>query len=726
MVRHTKYADTRFGSHLDVASFNSVVARDDLVLKEILDELVARGASGSLIAIVSEQDSAYGRLLDDIVEEIVCKDPEKNFEVHEYGYLRGVDGELPTGTSNLPSVLRRTNKKEPTSDRVTGSSFMTTGHREQSFGVAQHDYVRRLADRIGDDLSKPSDREQEDNSCKSVSAEENVIGKITGRPVVVGVLGTDVYDKLLILQALRERLPTATFFTTDLDARLTHPDVYAWTRNLIVGSSYGFTVEGLEGAGFRDSYQTALYRAVTLALDIDMKKHEETAPCPRLFEIGRTGAVDITDHRDSCTKKAYENVHGGISYIRSKSTFWRQIGSVVFVLLPLIALTIYAFVRGRALHNPRTFFRRRAHYRVAKIGGGSIVALGLLMCYLEWRGGEPWLFFEGVSSIPALMLQLTTVVFAYAIIVIAMGRINQAHYDIRDDLGLPACSGDSKWEFQAWLKCALREKLRTGPWIWVWKHDLSGVRGFPSKDAEKCWKRYLWYSDWPARLTRISIPFVIASLIFVIFFYIVLPAPLLTRHLYWLVDPVRVLAFLAALFTVFFCSDTLKLGQAILRDLDRHDIEGWGKPRRNDYIFRQGRTMELVVRYTESVSPIAVLPFILMFLLIVARSPVFEGWVWTKEVLSLYAGFALYVLVHALRFQFEALRAKEGILDALDKYRLQVAGDPKESSRLEIVSNRIKGNRRGAFVPWTRNPIFQALLLPSGAYGVVALLNVIF
>ena len=34
----------------------------------------------------------------------------------------------------------------------------------------------------------------------------------------VGVLGSDVYDKLLVLQALRPLLPNAWFFTTDLDA----------------------------------------------------------------------------------------------------------------------------------------------------------------------------------------------------------------------------------------------------------------------------------------------------------------------------------------------------------------------------------------------------------------------------------------------------------------------------------------------------------------------------
>ena len=705
--RDTKRVDACFRKDLGVCSFNSVVARDDVVLKDILDELLARGLRGkgtSVIGIVSEQDSAYGRLHDDIFEEIACRNGLK-VEVREYGYLLGVDGELPPGSPELPNGLRRTNGDETTYDRPIGSSFMATAHREQSFGVAQLDYVRRLADRIANDF----------------------VG--SDGPVVIGILGSDVYDKLLILQALRERLPKATFFTTDLDARLTDPDVYTWTRNLIVGSAYGLTVEDLKGAGFRDSYQTALYRAVTLALDINKEEDKETAPCPRLFEIGRTGAIDITKHRDGCGEKAYKEVHGAISYHRSRPTFWPQISSVLFVLAPLLALTIYAFLRGRVLHNQRLSFRRKVHYRVAWIGGGSIVVLGPLTWVLKWHGDEPWPFFEGVSSVPTLMLQLTTIVFAYAIIHIAWGRMKQAEHNIHDDLGLPSSSDDSKWTFRDLRVLFQRRKCRTLPCICNLKHDLSGVREFPSKDAKKCWKRYLRYSDWPARLTRISCPFLISALVtlYVFYPYVVSayprPGPLITRDLHWWVDSVRMLEILAVLITVFFCSDTLKLGKAILREFSRYDVGGWPKIPRYGRTSQQWQTMELLVRYTESVSPIAVLPFILMLLLLLARNTVFEGWIWQREALLPLAGFALFVLYRALQFQFEALRAKEAILHRLDHYRLQVVGDPKESSRLAIVREQINGIRKGAFVPWTRHPILQSVLLPGASYGILVLLK---
>ena len=63
-----------------------------------------------------------------------------------------------------------------------------------------------------------------------------------GEIKAIGVVGTDFYDKYLVLQALRQRFPDVIFFTTDLDARFLHPDNFKWTRNLIVASNFGLSL----------------------------------------------------------------------------------------------------------------------------------------------------------------------------------------------------------------------------------------------------------------------------------------------------------------------------------------------------------------------------------------------------------------------------------------------------------------------------------------------------
>ena len=151
------------------------------------------------------------------------------------------------------------------------------------------------------------------------------------------MLGSDVYDKLLILQALRPEFPNANFFTTDLDALLLPDKKSHYTRNLIVTSSYGLQLDpSLEcgtsamhlrspriradlemtdalgwrmkfgviapSTAFRNSYQTSIFVAAARAIPDRSPPVPEQAksrckinaaindapPEPLLFQIGRT------------------------------------------------------------------------------------------------------------------------------------------------------------------------------------------------------------------------------------------------------------------------------------------------------------------------------------------------------------------------------------------------------------------------------------------------------
>ncbi len=243
-----------------------------------------------LVVLISEWDTLYGRALPRSVEEELTADgaeadrrPEtkrgadgatagsaapahpslpvaaargadeasattepREVKVRRFTYMRGLDGNLPASQG-----------KDETQRGVSGASLVpqprVTPPSERAEGQAQLDYLRRLAERL-----------------EAVAASSNE------RIFAIGILGSDLHDKMLVLQALRSKFPTTPFFTTDLDARMFDSAYASATRGLIVASGFGLNPAdgdpelGRAGAAsiapFRVSYQTGLYHAVRRAL----------------------------------------------------------------------------------------------------------------------------------------------------------------------------------------------------------------------------------------------------------------------------------------------------------------------------------------------------------------------------------------------------------------------------------------------------------------------------
>jgi hypothetical protein len=133
-------------------------------------------------------------------------------------------------------------------------------------------------------------------------------GSYRDRVRAIGLIGVDVHDKLVLAQALRTAFPDRLLFTTDLDARLMHPEVLQHTRNLVVASTLPLVPPFLERpygeaaieiAPFRDVYQTATFfgaryaSALASAASEHRRKIAEELRQDRLFEIGRDGEVEL-------------------------------------------------------------------------------------------------------------------------------------------------------------------------------------------------------------------------------------------------------------------------------------------------------------------------------------------------------------------------------------------------------------------------------------------------
>lgn len=297
-------------------AFHNFSATDGQLARELLHELKLRNVDlakpSNHLVLISEWDTFYARMLSltygaelarrqasdkitrgEFVERYMAPHGEAPKNFHSFVYLRGLDGQTVGGSAG---------REKDSQGRQRAASLEDISRwkpdTNKAEGQAQFDYLGRLADQV-------------DALQRSLEAEADPTAADKDQIKAIGIVGSDVYDTLLILQALRRRFPAAWFFTTDLDVRFLHPNERDWARNLIVVSSYGLTLHpSLQGPipPFRDSTQTAQFAATLAALGKPALGGLGPIP-PRRFEVGNSVAVDFSADYPEAGAKTDSRLH---------------------------------------------------------------------------------------------------------------------------------------------------------------------------------------------------------------------------------------------------------------------------------------------------------------------------------------------------------------------------------------------------------------------------------
>jgi hypothetical protein len=138
------------------------------------------------IALLSEWDTFYGQtLLKAVSLESGCGEDADCPWIHQLTYLKGLDGQLPSA--------ERIEEGKQTSVPDNAKSQTLYADLDRPVGRGQFDYLRRMIEQLHqlDDLLRER--------------------KSWGGIKVVGILGSDVFGKLLLLRALRREFPTRYF-----------------------------------------------------------------------------------------------------------------------------------------------------------------------------------------------------------------------------------------------------------------------------------------------------------------------------------------------------------------------------------------------------------------------------------------------------------------------------------------------------------------------------------
>ena len=750
---------------------------DDVLSTALLWELWQRGVNREPahkdqcedgLVLISEWDTEYGRTLSrylkDGFSERCGNKPDGNHAtshsdkplVRTFTYLRGLDGMLPD--------IDKSGSKAPSKDDSSKSKDLRAqledAPLEHAEERSQFDYLRRLAEEI-DRL----DHDKDSFAKNGVKA--------------IGIVGSDLYDKLIILQALRSRFQNKIFFTTDLDARYLHADQKDWARNLVVASNFGLSLRPKlqhSTLPFRDSYQTATYLATLMALEnqpLDYWSGKvEKWLHPQIFEIGRTEAVHLAspsaDDLTNWIKSHYSEGSAPPAKDTTCNGNWKECENIeperpppglsfehpwaIFILIGVGIVFVY-LASFRVQETVRTAWSGPSPARATIfLVIGVVVAVSMTLAIVsipmnhsfDQGVGEPFVWLEGVSVWPSLVVRfaglVTMLLLACAFYFWLRHQARQISKDFR--LGRPG----TKTRIRDWWPA-----VWTGPYLDLASFDKKGKAKTKSEvkrknTEEKIEVTALWRNYLRAISFREMASWIVASLIIGIVLFSaafqVLGRPSfphrgqLVERLHLILVVCNALVLWPIIFWVGYetraCAQFIKTLSGVPNEwperlLDRKAKETGVPPAHlDDYL-----DFQLIVRATKRIHWLIYLPFVSILFMVLARSNFFDAMDFPLA-LFFVIGLALAYTLHSAQLLRRSAESARGM--ALEYYETQLlmqarAKDnpsPISVEQIKLLMERIRETHEGAFAPFAQQPALRALLLPFGGYGSVQLIEFLF
>jgi hypothetical protein len=719
-----------FKDMAQLKDFRRTIATDDVTSKALVDELKLRGldfaSSDCHIALIAEFDTLYGRWLPYAFArqvEITAEKKKTNFEhpivsqtsdllhwpecIERFSYLRGIDGRLP-GDSENKSLT-----SEAKSSGLLGAAGITPPISSQGAdtteGHNQSDSLRRLADQIS-----AMDRQYRSRNAGYIQA--------------IGVLGSDVYDKLQILKALRKSFPGTLFFTTDLDARYSLATEINETHNLIVASPFDLRLNNdyrkpaalLDGGSiptdvlqgeippFRDDYQTSIFLSTLLAL------HRTAVSNPsinavRLFEIGQQGTVNL-----STDDPIHPSPEDPLVQFRNMPLA----RCCLIVLACVVAYSLVIYYHG---HGPSSLFPWKwplsATVFILFLVTITIIFFIAVIC-ASGNNGVPWFLFEGVSLWPTEALRLLAACFAIGCILDTHGRLRNNGAMIARNLGVDP---PQKVRFKAIAGKLLSPRSWTvGTSLTKWKHQPDP--GY-SIAVTQLWREYQDYGSSVYRCLRVcglvllysAFGFVVVNGMFVSTIFV--PG---RGSLSFTIDKWCTIFAALTLFTLnFYVGDAARLCKRLAQNLrvgpliwptalvdSTSQSRGMVGQDLNGYL-----TMDLLAHRTRVIRPLLYYPFIVLMLLILARNKYFDNWDWPPVLLAIFAAHLTYAVYQYVTLRRAAERIRQDTVQQLTVRFLQV-NDTETQRKLKATLEEVTNLQEGIFASFAQNPVVGAILVP--------------
>ncbi len=724
------------------------------------------------VALISDRDTLYGRaIVDAFMRDLRCLHTKSDDQYNQCvsmspnemappawilkrTYLRGIDGLLPPANLNKSSKKEGDAKESGEGPRPQDISKSF----ERAFGQDQFDYLRRLAASL-----KEKDADLRRNGKDGIKA--------------IGVLGFDVFDKLLVLRALKPLFPEAVFFTTDYDAALAGRDEIEWSRNLIVASSYGPTLaDDIQGEAppFRSTYQSAAFLAARMAAQerepnvrsplrsrinnsigaarlFEIDRHGEFLALPTMSESRKSNKL-TSDNKDIPTIRTQyaaldgaaispppeekpgqirENgVHPPIPPLYSELApgSVRHIAIVlalIGVIVPFLFWRLFPFLKATSACMALIF-----------LSGTALVLRWDQFAEYATEGGlgEPIAWTQGVSMWPSLGLRVIAALLAVCLILDALRELRDNQKRVEERFFLPKAGS---WSAEEHDKGAIR-KLWSAVcrYVNMLCYSLPHDKDSGAKiDVDQIWKYYTLKSKFVPSFLRIilitGIMFLLYKLLIVLFGDPNVPWRGELHKIYKDVTWPLVLLLLFLTFLVFDATllclrfvDVLRKNRTIWPP-DTH--RGFGDIFNfQDLLLDEWIDLDFLAVRTRCISRLIYFPFAIFALMIASRSTAFAEFALSWPIIITQVVGCVIIFGCAMLLCFSAEKARETTKHKLMKGMVAAkAADPsgRKAAQLETLLKLVDELREGSFVPLSQQPPIRALLLPLGGLGWTALLD---
>lgn len=198
---------------------------------------------------------------------------------------------------------------------------------------------------------------------------------------------------------------------------------------------------------------------------------------------------------------------------------------------------------------------------------------------------------------------------------------------------------------------------------------------------------------------------------------------------------VLALSVLATTLLMFYVVDATRLCRRLIKimiatkirwpeELLDREAARWGveKAYLNEWL-----GIELIAQRTSVISVMLYYPFIILFLMGVARHTYFDRWDFPIGLMVVFGLNAAYAFGNAVYLRQSAEEAKRAAVAELKaKQRALSVKTPFKNLRVQQIERMIdliEKNQEGAFLPFTRHPLFGAIALPTGGTGLVFLIE---